>query len=141
MEQWQQLPAGSSSKIGLFDPAKVAYLKDELELSGLPKVRETLLDVHKIVERAVVCQDNWKFTSASLSVVTLAGSDRMGRLIVPIPMGDMLLYNQVSAVMRPMAQAVNKDGKVFEVTGVVLLYTDKIPTHYFLEIEPVEETR
>ena len=140
MEQWQQLPVGSSQQIGSFYPAKVARLKDELELSGLPKVRETMMDVRKIVERAASLQSSWTFKLSPLSVTgVLAGSDRLGRLIIPIPMGDMISYNQLAHVLRPMTLAINKGGEEYEIKGVELLYTDKIPTHWFVEIKPLEE--
>lgn len=140
MEQWQQLPAGSSKRIGEFDPAKVARLKDELELSGLPKVRETMMDVRKILERASKDEQLWVFRNGPLMVTGVTGGrDRMGRLIVPIPMGDMILYNQVSALVRPMTLIMDKDGNEFEVKSVELLYTDKIPTHWFVEMANVDE--
>jgi hypothetical protein len=140
MEQWQQLPAGSSQRIGQFDQAKVDRLKDDLELNGLPKVRETVVDAHKIVERAVKDGHVWSFINPPLMVSGVPGGrDRMGRLLVPIPMGDMLMYNQLSAVMRAMTYVRDKDGKEFKIKSVELLYTDKIPTHWFVELEDVKE--
>lgn len=136
MEQWQTLPAGSSKKVGRFDPEKVARLKDEVELSGLPRVRETMMDARKIVERAAKNEDRWTFKNPPVVLVgVLAGSDRLGRLIVPIPMGDMINYNQLSALMRPMTTVMNKDGKEYLIQSVELLYTDKVPTHWFVGLE------
>lgn len=100
------------------------------------------MDVRKILERAAKDEQQWVLRNGPLMVDGVPGGcDRMGRLIVPIPMGDMLLYNQVAAVMRPMTTAINKDGKEFEVLSVELLYTDKIPTHWFLELEEEDATR
>jgi hypothetical protein len=68
-------------------------------------------------------------------VGVLAGMDRLGRLIVPIPMGDMITYNQLSTLMRPLTGVVSKDGKEYIIQSVELLYTDKIPTHWFVGLE------
>ncbi len=122
--------------MGQFDPAKVARLKDEVELSGLPRVRETIMDARKIVENAAKKEERWTFKNPPVVLVgVLAGMDRLGRLIVPIPMGDMITYNQLSAVMRPMTEVMNKDGKEYAIQSVELLYTDKIPTHWFVGLE------
>lgn len=139
MEQWQMLPTGSADKIRKFDPAKVKALKDEVELSGLPRVRETIADAHKLVEKAAAGNRRWAFRNPSLAVEgVLAGEDRLGRLIIPIPMGDMIAYNQLSMLMRPMTLAtVGTNDEGLRIANVEILYTDKIPTHWFVELEPI----
>jgi len=100
-----------------------------------------MMDVRKILERAAKDEQQWVLRNGPLMVTgVVGGCDRMGRLIVPIPMGDMLLYNQVSAVMKPMTLVMDKDAREFEITSVELLYTDKIPTHWFVEMEAMEDT-
>jgi len=140
MEQWQQVPEGSAEKIGEFDPAKVQDLKEDLELQGLPTLRETVLDVDKIMERGRPVG-----LSHSGLVVNgvVAGVDVLKRYIFAIPRTQEA-YNTISILMRPLTRL--QDDELAPplnqriITSVSVLYStiaegQSVPTHWFCETE------
>jgi hypothetical protein len=140
MEQWQQVPEGSAEKIGEFDPSKVKALKEDLELQGLPTLRETVLDVDKIME-------NGRPVGLSHSGLTVngvtAGVDVLKRYIFAIPRTQEE-YNTVSVMMRPLTQLTDDSLEAplnkRMITSVSVLYEtiaegQSVPTHWFCETE------
>lgn len=140
MEQWQNVPQGSAEKIGKFDPKKVEALKEELELHQLPTLRETVLDVDKIMDkgRSVVLSHEGVY-----SLTRRAGVDVLKRYIFEIPRNHEE-YKQVSALMRPLSVIVDDELPAplnrRVVTEISVLYSTvkeghAVPTHWFCVTE------
>lgn len=140
MEQWQNVPAGSSEKIGKFSPDKVKALKEELELHSLPTLRETVLDVDKVMEKGhqVTLSHEGVY---KMSI--LAGVDILKRYIFEIPRNPEE-YKQISALMRPLSVII--DDELPEplnrrvITEISVLYSTvrqgaSVPTHWFCVTE------
>jgi hypothetical protein len=140
MEQWQQVPEGSADKVGEFTPEKIHALKEDLELQDLPTLRETHLDVDKIMEdgRPVLLVHG----GYSVNGVT-AGVDVLKRYIFAIPTTEAE-YNLVSILMRPLTQIVDDslepplNHRV--ITEISVLYStvregESLPTHWFCVTE------
>lgn len=140
MEQWQNVPAGSADKIGKFDPKKIKALKEELELNQLPTLRETILDVDKLMEKG----RNVTLSHEGVYEVSLrAGIDVLKRYIFEIPRNPEE-YKHVSTLMRPLSVIV--DDELPEplnrrtVTEISVLYSTvqkgtSVPTHWFCVTE------
>lgn len=127
-----------SSEVGEPDVDKVRALRGDLELRGLPSVKEAILDIKKIMSQSVPV-DLYN-GSDSLSDVQ-AGVDRLDRYIFEIPTEDKGLYEGLSSLLRPMSKIWNKaDERERMIVGVSLIYsTDaqkrNVPTHWFCETE------
>lgn len=141
MEQWQQVPEGSAEKIGAFDPAKIKALREDLELQGLPTLRETVLDVDKIMEkgRPVNLSHSGGLTVNGVT----AGVDVLKRYIFAIPRTQEA-YNMISVMMRPLTQLTDDSLEPplnkRMITAVSVLYStvaegQSVPTHWFCETE------
>jgi hypothetical protein len=140
MEQWQQVPEGSAEKVGEFAPEKIQALREDLELQTLPTLRETVLDVDKIVAEGRPV--NLSHGGLVVNGVT-AGVDVLKRYIFEIPRTQEA-YNTISILMRPLTQLV--DDSLREplnkrtITEVSVLYStvregESIPTHWFCVTE------
>ena len=132
MEQWQSIPEGTASEVGEGSLEKVRSLRDDLELQGLPAVRESLLDIRKLMEQARPVD----LFHPPLSVSgAFAGVDRLKRYVFAIP-DDRLLYNQLSAIIRPMTKIADRSlERPRMISSVSLVYNKDIPTHWFCETE------
>jgi len=138
MEQWQTSPAGSAEKVGEADIDKVRSLRGDLELRGLPTIRESLMDLKKLMDKSrPVSLIN---QPASL-IGAMAGVDRLDRYIFEIPRTDAVLHENLTALLRPMTTIIDlsRDAPEDErrIIAVSLLYNDKTPTHLFCETESV----
>jgi hypothetical protein len=136
MEQWQAVPVGASENVGEADLKKVRNLRSDLELRGLPSIREAVMDIKKIMEkgRTVLLKvDNLAFT------VEDVGMDRLDRYIFEIPTDSRSSYDLLSKALRPMTALIDNGRAEPEnnrhITAVSLLYTDEVPTHWFCETE------
>ena len=138
MEQWKTTEEGMSKEVGEADLDKVRALSDELELKGLPSVKEALLDIKKIMNQAVLV--DLVNADTVLTDVT-AGIDRLDRYIFEIPTVDQTAFNALSFLLRPMTVILNReDNRERMIVGVSLIYsTDaekrNVPTHWFCETE------
>lgn len=137
MEQWQAVPAGASEAIGEADLKKVRALRGDLELRGLPSIRETIPDLKKIMSNTR--KVNLSVQQLTLNNVT-AGVDRLDRYLFQIPKNQDS-YNALSSVLRPMTALHDPTKESPEsdrhITAVSLIYTDQTPTHWFCETEAV----
>jgi hypothetical protein len=140
MEQWQQVSQGSAQKIGEFDPSKIKNLREDLELQGLPTLRETLLDVGKIMKNGRPV--GLSHGGLAVNGVT-AGVDVLKRYIFAIPRSQAE-YNTISVMMRPLTQltddSLTPPLNKRTITSVSVLYStiaegQSIPTHWFCETE------
>jgi hypothetical protein len=140
MEQWQQVPEGSADKVGDANAAKVAALRDELELQSLPTLRETVLDVDKIVSNGR--QVNLSHGGLVVNGIQ-AGVDVLKRYIFPIPRTQEE-YNTISVMMRPLTRLEDDSLEAplnqRMITEVSVLYStvkegESIPTHWFCVTE------
>lgn len=144
MEQWKAVPKGSTSKVGEFSIDRVNALREDIGLRQLPELRETILDVGKLLKEArpvvLVCRP--------LTVTGVpAGVDILGRYIVEIPKDSQECYNQLAAVMRNMTILHDKALKEGErnrlIVQVQVLWKTveqvnqkfEVPTHWFLTTE------
>ena len=140
MEQWQQVPEGSADKVGEFAPEKVRALKEELELQTLPTLRETVLDVDKIMAagRPVGLSHSGLVVNG-----VIAGVDVLRRYIFAIPKKQEE-YNTISILMRPLTRL--EDNTLAPplnqriITEVSVLYStveegESVPTHWFCVTE------
>ena len=141
MEQWQTMPAGSAEKVGEFDPKKIAALREHLEIRGLPQLRETVLDIKKIMKASRMVA----LLHDALGMPEVeAGVDRLGRYIFVIPKVEQD-YNMLSILLRPMTRLRDtflpepRDRRM--ITAVSVLYAtikkgeEPRPTHWFCETE------
>lgn len=140
MEQWQNIPEGSADKVGKFAPEKINALREDLELQALPTLRETVLDVDKIMESGRPV--NLSHSGLVVNGVT-AGVDVLKRYIFAIP-DTQEAYNTLSVLMRPLTRL--QDDELTPplnqrmITAVSVLYATveegtSIPTHWFCETE------
>ena len=140
MEQWQTVPKGSADKVGEFTSEKIDALKEELEIQTLPTLKETILDVDKIVAagRPVYLRHN-SFVVNGI----MAGVDVLRRYIFEIPKGRGA-YNTLSMVMRPSTVLVDESLQPPQhrrvITEVSVLYAtvkegESVPTHWFCVTE------
>ena len=143
MERWQSVPAGSAGSVGEADPGKVRGLRKELDLQRLPTLRESILDVDSIVSkgRSVALKHGPLYVDGAL-----AGVDRLGRYIFPIPQSETE-YNLMSTLLRPMTTltdaALPVPRHLRTITVVSVLYRTveqdnqrvSKPTHWFCETE------
>ena len=145
MEQWQTMPQGSADQVGEADLEKVNKLHYDLELQRLPTLRESVLDVDKIVAKgSEVLLSHGEFLLKN----TIAGVDRLGRYIFEIP-ADERSYTQLSTMLRPMTILMDNGLPVprnrRSITVVSVLYRTieqgknknkvSVPTHWFCETE------
>lgn len=137
MEQWQAVPNGSAEKIGEFSPQKVQGLREEIELQSLPTLRETVLDVDKIMAKGRPVTLLVEGSAKTIDVT--AGVDIMQRYIVPIPQ-DSGTYQYVTQFMRTHAiihdESLESPRDVRRITEISVLYSTveegaSIPTHWF----------
>lgn len=142
MEQWQNLPQGSSDKIGKFSKSKVERLRDDLDLQSFPTLKETVLDVDKIMEKSRPVN----LINGGLSVTVLAGVDLLNRYIFEIPK-TRSEYNSLSVMMRPTTTLVDdavdpprNRRQIIEVSVLHSTVTEgkSIPTHWFCSTEAFE---
>jgi hypothetical protein len=140
MEQWQNVPAGSAGKIGKFDPAKIKALKEDLELRSMPTLRESILDVDKLINKGRMVSLSHE---GVYSINCKAGVDVLKRYIFEIPR-DPEEYKYISALMRPLSMIV--DDALPEpfnrrvITEISVLYSTiaqgaSVPTHWFCVTE------
>jgi hypothetical protein len=136
MEQWQTSPAGSAAKVGEANIDKVRSLRGDLELRGLPTIRESLMDIKKLMDRARPV--NLINKPASL-IGAMAGVDRLDRYIFEIPRTDAVLHANLTSLLRPMTTIIDSSRNEPEderrIIAVSLLYNDTTPTHLFCETE------
>lgn len=140
MEQWQTVPKGSADKVGEFTPEKIAALREELEIQTLPTLRETVLDVDKIMKAGRPV--NLGHSGLVVNGVT-AGVDVMKRYIFQIP-NKQDWYDMLSVLMRPLTTLVDESlpppRNHRTITEVSVLYAtveegESIPTHWFCVTE------
>lgn len=146
MEQWQTVRGGSSKKMGRFNPRKIYDLREDLELQALPVLRETILDLDKIMSRSRSVR--LSFADTTIEGIS-AGVDILKRYIIQIP-DTAVEYHMLSAVVRPMAeiwdQVLRPPSDNRTITDVSVLYStiregESVPTHWFCSTEsPGEET-
>jgi hypothetical protein len=142
-EQWQAVPEGTSKKIGEFSLEKIKDLKEELEIQRLPTLRESVLDLGKIMaEGRPVKLAHPPLSSPSVH----AGVDRLGRYIFEIPHEEQE-YNLLSTLLRPMTtlhdQALEPPRDRRMITTVSVIYQTierqkqkhSVPTHWLCETE------
>jgi hypothetical protein len=135
------MPAGSAEKVGKFDPKKVEALREHLEIRGLPQLRESILDIKKLMKNA----RSVALLHDALGIPEVpAGVDRLGRYIFAIPEKEQD-YNMLSVLLRPMTRL--RDTELPEprdrrmITAVSVLYATRkkgeepVPTHWFCETE------
>lgn len=143
MEQWQNVPKGSADQIGKFSTAKVKALREDLELQNLPTLRETVLDVDKLVSngREVV------LTADGASLVVHVGVDVMGRYIFPIPT-HRDQYQQLASMMRQtvtlLDDALPAPRNKRTIVEISVLYAtvdegEHEPTHWFCRADSAGE--
>lgn len=144
MEQWQTMPEGSADQVGEADLQKVNRLRADLELQRLPTLRETVLDVEKIVREGRPV--DLKHGDLSMNGAH-AGVDRLGRYVFEIPQVEGS-YNLLSVLLRPMTVLTDNELPVprnkRSITTVSVLYRTveqgnkqrvSVPTHWFCETE------
>jgi len=142
MEQWQNLPQGSVDKIGKFSRSKVERLKNDLDLQSFPALRETVLDVDKLMDKARLVS----LSHVGLTVQVYAGVDILNRYIFLIPetRGE---YNTLSVMMRPSVilvdYSIDPPRNERQITEVSALHSTieegkSVPTHWFCTTEALE---
>lgn len=140
MEQWQNVPAGSADKIGKFDPAKIKALREDIELHQLPTLRESFLDIDKVMEKG---RDVVITHEGGYSVTCRAGVDLLRRYIIEIPRRPEE-YKQISVLMRPLSMILDDElpppRNRRTITEVSVLYAtvregQSVPTHWFCTTE------
>lgn len=133
--------------VGEADLEKVASLSTDLELRRLPTIRESILDVDDIVSkgRSVTLKHDPLYVDG-----VLAGVDRLGRYIFPIPSVETD-YNLLSALLRPLTVltdiALPVPRHLRRISSVSVLYRTvvsknknaSVPTHWFCETESAGE--
>lgn len=139
MEQWQRVPSGSAEHLGEFSPDKIEALREDLEARNLPTLRETILDVDKIMSRGRTVLVSRR---GVYSLTCKAGIDILKHYIFEIPK-HLETYRQLATVLRAGSSIVDQFVDPFPqtITDVSVLYATispgvSEPTHWFCAVEP-----
>lgn len=138
MENWRMVPAGSSKAVRQASVPKVTKLREEVSLSHLPTMRETVLDISKIMREAhpVILTFN-KTTQMHVP----AGVDRLGRYYIEVPQ-EREEFQFLSPVIQTGATLLDNrlsfPRNKRTITAVNVLYETKDngisrPTHWMCE--------
>jgi hypothetical protein len=141
MQQWSMLPKGALEKAGQGSAQElVDYLKQEGFDQQMPVIRETMLDIDRIMESPRAKRRLFFSSQDSAGLPLWAGRDLMGRFYVRIPYKvEPVLAQRIRRLVREGTHIKDLPGPTFySIEDVSLLYEEKIPMYWMCHTKKIK---